>query len=261
VPYLLRRLWLHLPALSAIAYLGLPLLVALADSLVGSIATNVTIPFPANSCLYVDQGSITDTKWCNPKASDVGGLQASNNGSDVPAPATFLTNVNAAPRTSPVFNGNPPVIPAENQNLTGAVAATADFVKAQEFGADAAWINQDPANGANGTCLHIAHQPEKVTGINGRVTAAAAAGSTATIVKVPSGIAVGAAGTVALTQAPNVNLLADSSVNSNQTLTLVSSQTALSLAVGDAICVTSNGATSGNFTSSGGVITVAYVKQ
>ncbi len=57
----------------------------LADSTVHDLSTNTTSPLPASSCIYVDQGSTTDTKLCSGWAAAFGGVT----GLSVPGSSIF----------------------------------------------------------------------------------------------------------------------------------------------------------------------------
>ena len=220
---------------------------AWADSTIPNFGSVASTPLTAGTCIPIAQGGTADAHWCNPLASALGGLMITNNLAEVD-PTTGRNNLRAAPIDSPTFTtivNLPSVLQTDN----GAHGATTSFVKAQEFYTDAAWVLQDP----NNTCIHIAHQAEKVTGVTGRVTAVAGTGATVGVSKVTSGTAVSSG--VTLTTA---SLLADSSLNTNQTLTLTGTTANLLLAVGDAVCLTSN---AGNFTTANGEITVSLVKQ
>lgn len=235
-----------MPFLLTLLVLLLSASAARADSLISAFGSVAPVPLACGDSLPIDTGT-ADQHWLCPKASDIGGLLITNNLSEVD-PTTGRNNLRAAPLDSPTFT-TVVNLPSVTQPENSAKAATTSFVKAQEFYTDASWVNQDP----NNTCVHIAHQAEKVTGITGRVTAVAGTGATVAFNKVTSGTAVSSG--VALTTG---SLLADSNLNTNQALTLTATPANLLLAVGDAVCLTSN---AGNFTTANGVVTVALVKQ
>lgn len=126
----MQRLLIGLALLLAVA------LPAAADSTVHGLGTATTSPLPASSCVYVDQGSTTDTKLCSGWAAAFGGLTAASNLTDLASASAARTNLGlgtiavlAAPSGTVVGTSDP-------QTLTNKTIACANNTCTVRIGSD-----------------------------------------------------------------------------------------------------------------------------